>query len=75
MRFTSSIIAAALSLAGGTNAWRQDPNGIWVASKELYRMNTSVIKTSGECAYYHTNRSRHMFKGNCTVYLGDVYCL
>jgi len=36
MRFTSTIVAAALSLAAGCQAWTTDPNGVWTANNEFY---------------------------------------
>jgi hypothetical protein len=42
MRFTSTIAAAVLSLAVGSQAWAQDPkNGIWTANNNVYRINDS----------------------------------
>ncbi|KAH6855931.1 hypothetical protein B0I37DRAFT_351054 [Chaetomium sp. MPI-CAGE-AT-0009] len=68
------------------DSWPQDPKGVWVANNHFYRiggvwahesctkMNTATINTSGSCAYW-TNGSGGMFKGYCTVYPGQVFCL
>ncbi|KAK4038954.1 hypothetical protein C8A01DRAFT_37069 [Parachaetomium inaequale] len=87
MRFTSTIAAAVLSLAGGSQAWSQDPrNGIWVANNIMYnirdmwvhesctRMNTDTVLSSGSCSYW-TDDQGGFYNGHCTMFPGQVLCI
>jgi len=38
MQFTTTILAFALSLATGTQAWALDGNGVYVANNNVHRI-------------------------------------